>query len=159
MSDLDRFRRAQDRSGDGFAAAFSEIQAGRKQGHWIWYIFPQLVGLGRSGLSHTYGISGVREAADYLRDPVLGSRLLDITTAVETQLRAGVPLETLMGSSIDALKLVSSLTLFGGVAGRVPVSGEAAGYESLAATADRVLEHAAAQGYPRCAFTQAVLAR
>jgi uncharacterized protein (DUF1810 family) len=76
MSDLARFREAQDAPHAGFTVALRELQAGRKTGHWIWYVFPQLAGLGRSSTAVYYGLAGAAEAADYLRDRVLGERLV-----------------------------------------------------------------------------------
>ena len=70
VSDLERFKRAQDQPHSGFATALSELRSGRKTGHWIWYVFPQLSGLGTSDVSQIYGIADVTEATDYLRDPV-----------------------------------------------------------------------------------------
>jgi uncharacterized protein (DUF1810 family) len=104
-SRLERFKVAQDSPEGGFASALQEIQAGGKRGHWIWYVFPQLAGLGSSGLSHTFGIDGRREAAAFLHDPELRSRLLTITEAVATRLRTenAASLRTLMGSHTDAL--------------------------------------------------------
>ena len=104
--DLQRFVDAQE---DDYAQALAEIRAGRKMSHWIWYVFPQLKGLGRSYLADHYGISGIREAQAYLAHPVLGTRLREIT-------RAALALDTadpvaVMGD-IDALKLRSCLTLF-----------------------------------------------
>ena len=133
-SELDRFREAQDRPGSGFDAALREIQAGAKQGHWIWYVFPQLSGLGMSSVSRTYGIHGLAEAEDYLRDATLRSRLLAIATAVAAHLSQGVSLETLMGSSTDALKLVSSLTLFAHAARELHAAEGLADYATLART-------------------------
>src|SRR4249920_633350 len=130
---LDRFRQAQDQRFAGFAAALDEIRSGGKQGHWIWYVFPQLEGLGTSGMSQTYGVRGLAEAREYLLDPELGARLLTITDAVAAQARGGASLRTLMGSQIDVLKLVSSLTLFGSVAR--PLSTEV-GSEALGRMAD-----------------------
>src|ERR1017187_1422137 len=106
MSGLERFRIAQDQSGSGFEAALAEIHDGGKRGHWIWYIFPQLTGLGMSSMSRTYAIRDVVEAKAYLRDEVLGSRLVTITTTVAEQVSWRTSLEVLMGSSIDAQKLV-----------------------------------------------------
>src|SRR6266540_278474 len=106
---LDRFREAQDAPHAGFAVALRELQAGRKTSHWIWYVFPQLAGLGRSSTAARYGLAGV-EDADYLRDRVLGERLVEATAVVRTHLAntkaRRVRLEELMGSHIDALKLV-----------------------------------------------------
>src|SRR5882762_1600719 len=121
MGSLDRFKRAQAQSEDGFDTAIRELQSGFKRSHWIWYIFPQLRGLGLSDISRTYGLDGVPEAIDYLRDPLLRSRLLAITTVVADRLRAEpkLPLATLLGSDIDVTKIISSLTLFEAVATRV----------------------------------------
>src|SRR5262245_36968114 len=100
---LDRFRRAQDESPAGLAAALAELRAGRKRSHWIWYVFPQLSGLGSSAQSQIYGLANLDEAVDYLDHPVLGPRLLEATTAVVAQIRTGVSLLTLMGSTIDLM--------------------------------------------------------
>jgi uncharacterized protein (DUF1810 family) len=143
---LTRFRSAQDDPYSGFDTALSELRAGRKTGHWIWYVFPQLAGLGMSEMSRIYGIEGPGEAAAYLRDPVLRGRLLSAATAVAEQLRAGVPLARLMGSSIDVVKLVSSMTLFGATAERIQD-------REVADRANEILEAAEAQGHPRCRIT------
>jgi uncharacterized protein (DUF1810 family) len=152
---LQRFKDAHDRSAGGFDAALSEIRAGGKRSHWIWYVFPQLAGLGHSAVSRTYGLDGVVEAEEYLRDPVLRSRLLIIATAVTEQVvrDGGVSLEWLMGSSIDVAKVVSSMTLFGAVAKRLHDAERSAEYASMAAVADEVLALAAAEGYQPCQFT------
>src|ERR1700752_3057390 len=110
-ADLERFVTAQ--ANGEFDTALAEMKAGRKRSHWIWYVFPQVAGLGTSHMSQTYAIRDREEAAAYLRHPVLGARLFEITSVVAEQLRAGVPLERLMGSSIDAAKLVSSMKLVG----------------------------------------------
>ena len=91
--------------------ALHEIQTGGKQSHWIWYIFPQRKGLGRSYNSQYYGLDGVDEARAYLAHPVLGARLREITQALLTH-RGKRSIRELMGSSIDVLKLHSSMTLF-----------------------------------------------
>jgi uncharacterized protein (DUF1810 family) len=156
---LQRFKDAQSQRGSGFGAALAEMQSGRKRGHWIWYVFPQLAGLGQSAMSQTYGIDGVAEADAYLRDPLLRRRLLTIALAVAEQLRHGVSLESLMNSSIDATKLVSSMTLFGRVARRLQGTEGLDEYVSLARIADEVLAKADAEGYPPCAFTLSRLAR
>lgn len=155
MSRLQRFKDAQDRPGSGFESALSEIRAGGKRGHWMWYVFPQLSGLGHSAASRTYGIEGIAEAEDYLRDPLLRSRLLTIATVVAEQVeqRGRHSLEWLMGSSIDATKLVSSLTLFGEVANQLHVAEGLDEYASIARVAKRILAVAAAEGYPPCQFT------
>ena len=103
---LDRFLEAQR---DAYDIAIAELRAGRKRSHWIWFVFPQLKGLGRSALSHRYGLSGVAEASAYLAHPVLGVRLLD---AIYAMLANGaVPAAAILGE-LDALKFRSCLTLF-----------------------------------------------
>lgn len=150
---LDRFKDAQAGPGSGFEAALTEIRSGGKRGHWIWYVFPQLAGLGHSSASRAYGIDGVAEAREYLRDPLLRSRLLTMATAVADQLERGLTLGLLMGSSIDATKLVSSMTLFGNVARGLHESEPLDDYASLARVADAILEAAAAAGLSPCRFT------
>jgi uncharacterized protein (DUF1810 family) len=143
--DLERFRRAHARDYD---EALEELQAGRKRTHWIWYVFPQLAGLGRSAVAQTYGLQGIDEAAAYLRDSELRSRLLAAATAVRVHLDRERPsaLQTIMGSEIDALKLVSSMTLFREVARR-------GGDEAMASVADAILQAAQQQGFAECEFT------
>src|SRR5262245_48977505 len=106
-SALQRFKDAQDQPISGFETALSEIRRGGKRSHWIWYVFPQLAGMGHSAMSQRYGIDGVEEAEDYLRDPVLRSRLSTIAAAVVEQLdrRPAPSLDRLMGASIDVAKL------------------------------------------------------
>lgn len=151
QSEIGRFVEAQ-ANGD-YEAALAEITAGRKRGHWIWYTFPQIAGLGTSHMSQAYAIHDRAEAQEYLRHPLLGQRLLDISNAAADHLRKGVALNTLMGSSIDAAKLVSSMTLFGEVARTLPAEARTATTEGLAGAADAILAAAAAQGYPRCEHT------
>jgi uncharacterized protein (DUF1810 family) len=152
--DLDRFKRAQE-GPSGFADALGELEAGRKRSHWIWYIFPQLAGLGQSSAAIHYGLQGVDEAVAYLRDPVLRDRLRRVTNAVLAQLKrdAAPPLAGVMGSEIDALKLVSSMTLFREIARRLNASEPLADYAALATSADAMLEVARDQGYKECEFT------
>lgn len=153
MDNLDRFRQAQDAPHAGYAAALRELQAGEKTGHWIWYVFPQLAGLGQSSTAVYYGVDSVEEAAAYLRDPVLGARLVGAAAAARAHLAGAgarpIRLLALMGSEIDARKLVSSMTLFGHVA-RTDSQPHGA---AMAAHADAILAAAAAQGYDRCAYT------
>ncbi len=103
---LDRFIRAQEYDYD---QALSEIKAGHKRSHWIWYIFPQVKGLGRSGMSEEYGIDGLDEAKAYMENEVLRIRLIEISQAL-LQLDSNDPL-AVMGFP-DNLKLRSSMTLF-----------------------------------------------
>jgi uncharacterized protein (DUF1810 family) len=159
MPNLDRFTAAQDQPGSGFAAALAEIRGGGKRGHWIWYVFPQLSGLGSSAMAQACALRDRTEATEYLRHAVLRSRLLLITRAIADQLTAASPpaLIALMGSAIDVQKLVSSLTLFGHVARTLHATEGLDEYGSLAAAAGIVLDVAASQGYPPCAHTLAHL--
>ncbi len=157
MPDLARFRAAQDAPHAGYRAALEELRAGRKTGHWIWYVFPQLAGLGRSPTAVHYGLAGADEAAAYLRDAVLGPRLVEAAAVVRGHLARGVRLEALMGSEIDALKLVSCLTLFAHVARRLHADDPRPDFAAMADHAEAMLAVAARQGWSRCAFTEAAL--
>ncbi len=107
---LDRFVQAQEGT---FDAALAQLKAGRKTGHWIWWVFPQLRGLGTSRNSTYYGIADEAEAKAYLQHPVLGARYRACVAVVHGHLcQVGVATLTLMGSEIDVLKLRSSLELF-----------------------------------------------
>jgi uncharacterized protein (DUF1810 family) len=104
--DLDRFLTAQE---PVFETVLDELHAGAKQSHWMWFVFPQLKGLGRSPLALRFGISGIEEAGAYLAHPILGLRLRKCVEAV-----LGVPdrsLRQIFGSP-DDLKFRSSMTLF-----------------------------------------------
>ena len=152
MSDRDLTRFVDAQAGGEYDSALAEMKAGRKRNHWIWYVFPQISGLGTSHMSQVYAIRDRDEAVAYLGHPVLFARLLEITTAVAEHIRKGVAIERLMGSSIDAAKLVSSLTLFGDVARGLSESPTDAN-AVLADLAEEVLIAAAAQGYHRCRHT------
>ena len=117
-SDLDRFLAAQQGVYDG---VLDELRRGRKTGHWIWFIFPQLVGLGRSETSRYYAISSLEEARDYVAHPVLGARLRECAGLV---LSSGAPTAVEIFGSTDALKLRSSMTLFHRAAPDEPVFAE-----------------------------------
>ena len=106
MDELNRFVRAQEHS---YAQALSEIKSGRKYSHWIWYVFPQLKGLGRSWNSDYYGLDSLAEAASYLAHPTLGLRLREITLALLEH--SGKKPKDILGD-IDATKVCSSMTLF-----------------------------------------------
>lgn len=108
---LERFVTAQNQSHNGYADALTEMQSGAKQRHWMWYIFPQRRGLGHSHMAVYYGIADDAEAIAYLRHPVLGPRLAEITACVRTQLTS-IDANALMGSHIDVLKLGSCMQLF-----------------------------------------------
>ena len=148
---LKRFHDAQDSRSAGYEAAVAEIRRGQKTSHWIWYIFPQLAGLGQSATARAYGLAGFAEARSYLCDPVLCSRYEEITKVVDNQLAAGRSVEELMGGTIDALKLVSSLTLFRAAA--QSLLGKDAGLEGLMQHCDSILRETTRQGYPPCART------
>ena len=110
--DLDRFVAAQE---PVYAQALGELRAGRKQSHWMWFIFPQLAELGRSATARFYGIGSAAEAAAYLAHPLLGSRLVECSHVLLAH--RGTRPDEIMGS-IDAMKLRSSMTLFEAVAER-----------------------------------------
>jgi uncharacterized protein (DUF1810 family) len=153
---LQRFHEAQANPHAGYETALGEIRSGRKTSHWIWYIFPQLAGLGRSPMAEKYAIRDLAEACDYLRDPLLRARYEEITAAVSDQLARGRAPEDLMGSHIDALKLISSLTLFRDAAARL-ASADPAFARSFAALVEVILKHANAHGYSPCARTLSLL--
>jgi uncharacterized protein (DUF1810 family) len=104
--DLERFVDAQRRD---YARALGELKAGRKRTHWIWYVLPQLRGLGMSSMATLYGIGSAEEARAYLAHPVLGSRLIECVGAINAV--PGSDAVDILGS-IDAMKLRSCLTLF-----------------------------------------------
>ena len=116
---LERFLHAQEKGGS-YDRALAELKAGEKTGHWIWWIFPQLKGLGTSHNSIFYGLDDEAEAQAYIQHPVLGARYRECVAVVHGHLCQGevAPL-VLMGSDIDVLKLRSSLELF---LNEVPVS-------------------------------------
>ncbi|WP_291983828.1 DUF1810 family protein [Luteitalea sp.] len=159
MSELTRFIAAQDAAHDGLEAALAELGAGRKQGHWVWYVFPQLAGLGESPTARRFAIRGREEATAYLAHEALRTRLLQAIDVVWRQLAppATLSLEALMGSRLDARKLVSSLTLFEAVATDLATTSGATEMARVASAAGDVLTLAADQGVPRCAFTLAHL--
>jgi uncharacterized protein (DUF1810 family) len=109
-SDLGRFVDAQDAI---WPTALAELKAGRKQSHWMWFIFPQIAGLGASPMAIFYAIASAQEARAYLADPLLGARLREGVAAMLAH--KGQRPEAILGG-IDALKFRSSLTLFEAVA-------------------------------------------
>ena len=106
--DLERFVTAQD-SGGTYQQAVAELRKGRKTSHWMWFIFPQIVGLGRSAMAQAYAINNLAEAQAYLAHPVLGPRLVECAKLVASH--RGLSAEQIFGG-IDAIKLRSSMTLF-----------------------------------------------
>ncbi|RKS72541.1 uncharacterized protein (DUF1810 family) [Motilibacter peucedani] len=107
-SDLQRFVTAQDSRGT-YPAALAELRRGRKESHWMWFVFPQVAGLGRSAMAQAYALAGTAEAAAYLAHPVLGPRLRGCV-GVLLELAGDDPVAVF--GSVDAQKLRSSMTLF-----------------------------------------------
>lgn len=137
---LDHFIAAQD-AGDTYARALAELRRGRKSSHWMWFVFPQLAGLGRSATSMKYAIADLAHARAYLADPILGARLREVAGVV---VDSPEPDAEAMFGGIDALKLQSSMTLF-----------EAA--DAQAGVFARVLERY--YGGRRCELTTRLLAQ
>jgi uncharacterized protein (DUF1810 family) len=108
---LQRFIKAQEKD---YPAALYEVKSGRKRSHWMWYIFPQIQGLGFSSTSQLYAIKGLKEAEAYLRHEVLGKRLSQISNAL-LQIKTNNATEVF--GSPDDMKLRSSMTLFAAVPG------------------------------------------
>ncbi|MDZ5661228.1 DUF1810 domain-containing protein [Nocardioides sp. S-58] len=115
--DLDRFVRAQDDRGT-YDRALAELRAGRKTSHWMWFVFPQVAGLGRSGTAQAYAIIGLAEAEAYLAHDVLGARLRECCRALLDL--EDTSAERVLGS-VDAMKLRSSMTLFARAAPEEPL--------------------------------------
>ena len=119
--------------------ALAELRSGSKRSHWIWFVLPQLQGLGRSAMAQRYGIHGLEEAKAYLAEPTLRRHLEEVIAVISDQLQQpDQSLEKLMGSGLDAAKTISCLTLF-----------EAAGLTSASAVLNRLGR--------RCTKTQALL--
>jgi uncharacterized protein (DUF1810 family) len=116
---LGRFLDAQSRD---YATAFAELRAGRKRTHWMWFVFPQLRGLGTSQFADFYGIASLAEARAYWSHPMLGARLRECVLAIGAH--AGTPIDGILGE-IDAMKYRSCLTLFKQLDGADPVFAEA----------------------------------
>ena len=109
MDDPYNLQRFVDAQQPVFAGVIEELKRGSKRGHWMWFIFPQLKGLGRTSQSNFFGIASLQEAAAYLQHPVLGPRLTQCTQLVNTV--EGRSAEDIFGH-IDAMKFRSSMTLF-----------------------------------------------
>ncbi|HWD85596.1 MAG TPA: DUF1810 domain-containing protein [Solirubrobacteraceae bacterium] len=107
--ELERFVEAQE-TGGTYGRALEELRAGQKRSHWMWFVFPQLAGLGRSQMAQRYAISSLEEARAYLEHPVLGARLREAAKALLGV--SGRSAEEILGG-IDAMKLRSSMSLFG----------------------------------------------
>jgi len=109
MTDLERFVKARE---DVHPRALAELRAGAKRSHWMWFVFPQIAGLGSSAMARTYAIRDAAEARAYLAHPLLGARLREATAAIAA---ARGSAEAILGG-VDAMKLRSSMTLFAAVA-------------------------------------------
>ena len=105
---LQRFVSAQNPGGT-YDHALAELRRGRKTSHWMWFVFPQIAGLGQSSMSRTYAIASLDEAKAYLRHPVLGPRLVDCAATVAA---SDAPTAAHIFGGIDTQKLQSSMTLF-----------------------------------------------
>ena len=113
MTDLERFLDAQRDS--VHQRALLELRQGRKEGHWIWFVFPQIAGLGRSDMAKFYAIASLEDAQAYLDHPVIGPRLMEATSAMLEW--AGRRTATEILGPVDALKFESSMTLFDAASG------------------------------------------
>jgi uncharacterized protein (DUF1810 family) len=107
-----------------YERAAGELRAGRKTSHWMWFVFPQIAGLGRSPMAQRYAIGSLAEAEAYVAHPVLGPRLLECARIL-TELRGRSARDVL--GDVDAQKLRSSMTLFARAAPEHPVFGEVLG--------------------------------
>lgn len=114
-TDLMRFLDAQNKL---YLTALSEIKKGKKQTHWMWFIFPQIKGLGTSSIANYYAINDLKEAGDFLQHPVLAKHLVEISKLLLTFKRKSI--ESILGD-LDARKLRSSMTLFSQVENADPV--------------------------------------
>lgn len=110
--ELERFVEAQDQGGT-YERALAELRAGHKTSHWMWFVFPQIAGLGHSAMSRRYAIASLEEARAYLEHPVLGPRLVECARALLDH--EGLSAREILGE-IDAVKLRSSMTLFANAA-------------------------------------------
>ena len=109
MSDPFGLQRFVDAQAQTYNQALAELREGQKRTHWMWFVFPQLAGLGRSGMAQRFAISGLAEARAYAAHPTLGRRLVECARAL-TDLDTADPVAVL--GSVDAQKLQSSMTLF-----------------------------------------------
>lgn len=118
MENTTNLKRFLDAQAQDYATALSEIRSGRKRSHWIWYIFPQIAGLGNSEMASRYALKDLSEASAYLADPILSSHMLEISAAL---LKLDTNNATDVMGTPDDLKLRSSMTVFSLVPGADPV--------------------------------------
>lgn len=145
---LSRYIEAQNDPDAGYAVALHEIRTTGKRSHWVWYVFPNLGGLGSSANAQNFALRDLEEAIAFMHHPVLGDRLQEICDAIVGRLNSGSDLITLMGSRIDVLKLVSCMTLFAGLAQQEC---------RLSQESSAILNAARGEGFPPCDFTAARL--
>ena len=117
-NDLTRFLDAQNKL---YLTAYSELKKGKKQTHWMWFIFPQIKGLGKSTIANYYAIANLKEAEDFLNHPVLAKHLIEISKLLLTYKKKSI--ESIFGE-LDSRKLCSSMTLFSQVENADPVFQE-----------------------------------
>jgi uncharacterized protein (DUF1810 family) len=139
MADLSRFVEAQAAT---YQTALAELRRGRKESHWMWFVFPQIQGLGSSPTARFYAIADLAEAKAYLAHPVLGPRLREVAATINAL--PGDDAHAVFGSP-DDLKLRSSLTLFQAAAPDEPAFGQALGKYFGGARDPRTLERLAAE--------------
>jgi uncharacterized protein (DUF1810 family) len=118
--DLDRFVKAQN-GGSTYLHALDQLRRGRKESHWMWFVFPQLAGLGRSRLAREYAIASADEARAYARHPVLGERLRE---CARTLIASGLHDPVAIFGVVDSFKLRSSMTLFSRAVPDEPLFGQ-----------------------------------
>ncbi|MEZ0542931.1 DUF1810 domain-containing protein [Fibrella arboris] len=118
MEEATNLNRFVDAQASNYTQALAEIRNGQKRSHWMWYVFPQIAGLGFSRTAAFYAVSNLQEASDYLNHPVLGPRLVEIATAMLNV--EGKTATQILGSP-DDVKLRSSMTLFSLVPNAAPI--------------------------------------
>lgn len=158
---LDRFIRALEAPETGIDTAAAELGAGHKQSHWIWYVFPQLAGLGSSVMARRYALQSVAEAEAFFADARLRGHLLRATSALDEGLgdTGQRTLLDVLGSAVDVQKVVSSLTLFHAIARGMAEPAHDNQASGFVATAGRLLSRAEREGFARCRFTLKALSR
>ncbi len=119
-ADVERFVQAQD-DGGTYDRALAELRAGRKTSHWMWFVFPQVQGLGHSAMAQRYAVTGLDEAVAYLAHPVLGPRLRECCEALVALPEPATAVRVL--GAVDGVKLRSSMTLFARAAPDEPLFG------------------------------------
>lgn len=156
MTELDslaRFREAQADESAGVSVALAELRDGQKLSHWIWYVFPQWSGLGRSPTAKRYAIASAKEAHEFISDSALGRALAECTAALAAHCAppGTKSLEDVLGD-LDAMKVVSSLTLFTVIVARMP-RPRPPWVDAFARSAMALLDELDRRGGTRCAVT------